>query len=1373
MLPSYNFICLPLDTRNPESADRIVSIKIITELQFPMGFPHDPTTIRNALNQHPLLVGASNQPISALVWSYRQWTANGRAMDPRVATKVDVRFSDARPPAEMLQNLLNYLGAATKTVTPSRLRHDSSYENLDSEHFVHVTKTADDLRYVTHSLKISALRSLIAATRTRPKSSTKDRQPMFSGDDIAQVTNLHTVSFALAKWVDGAMHSSLLGILTEKDENKREQLFSEFGSHAPKIRDIREAIDKINKRITKDNQKSCPSPSTSQLKGLVSPGESPVIDLADPNIAIHSAIKNSLIASACGFVTTWSVESPVAIYGDQDYVIQLDVSSFRYDNTMVEVQSSLPTAFRRAGHTHPVSYGDIGSMETHNCALACLNDASGQARYRATSVNAETGVVKEVILQSKNSLSEPSANTESNFGRFNDPLDLRVAQLLPNDRFGTPEPETSGVVFSAPSEDLMVPKSLQFSTPEERRAAMPCLFLEDLWIGYRLDLKEAGKKTFTTIHAQEQQITFTQSAQDVSGLVEDYIEREQRDDPSLGHSSTDLTTYNGLSSGQTRDYLILLGVSRPPEPSQGQPFTVRNKGYGKGERLTFGRTYDYRMRNVFIGAVSCDSTDLKLDGNSFSKKYRQQFPFFRARAFRPGEVLIVGQQDHSNEVNGKTIYLTAEQPNAVIALVPSPIDIDTSRFHGLLLANKDEVNSQRKHITDLGKFFKEVPPSDLNYFYDPDVYGVIIRAKMVNGNEEGEAEALTYVDGTYCKVVKHVILEPISETYGPENNWQQFKPIVISFHASQRPMAQMRKRGLWGQCRHIEIGVPPAAELHLSLVPLFNPNLFSKTSSYIASSAELQEVGMNVLEASSLPIPAVAEQIIEVIHAVKEPRKVPLLVCDRPRRDGTATTEQEVCIADRKLDNEFGNFYGRIELDSASTKEVRLEAAWADVNDDPSQERYVLEPGKAVGTPRSVVFREFEPEYPSAANFRKFFLSGTPEQPSKPLMDFKVGASNFDFADQFVLQCVEDKVFLGQPSEAQEARVAKADTRLNFKDLRRKLAKVEAVAVSRFAQRFKSGSGLSERHSNLLTVDVPSTIKMMAPRVSHVVPLRRDFVTGDNDSGTRVATFGIRIYLRKEWFESGVGERLAIGCVTGGEALSTDGADILKYVTQWGEDPIERAALQSTMRMPRASDFVAPEGDIDNATVDEELYPASVIGGRTPVIYRDNVRLSPSAPGGEQRWVSVASFAVRYDNVQRLWYADVQIAGDFFGRCGMALYRHQPHALPSRELSEASAWVYAAVLYGEPVAWVEKQGNVHVTIGPVYDANVSFDLDSLKYRDGISDNLSEPDRILHPLKGYRVGKALYFEAVVPEKHFNWGLFKKRFGYSVASTRLNH
>jgi hypothetical protein len=171
------------------------------------------------------------------------------------------------------------------------------------------------------------------------------------------------------------------------------------------------------------------------------------------------------------------------------------------------------------------------------------------------------------------------------------------------------------------------------------------------------------------------------------------------------------------------------------------------------------------------------------------------------------------------------------------------------------------------------------------------------------------------------------------------------------------------------------------------------------------------------------------------------------------------------------------------------------------------------------------------------------------------------------------------------------------------------------------------------------------------------------------------------------------------------------------------------------------------------------------------VIYRDGLDLAARDSKNPKRSLSVASYALQYDDRQRLWYTDVRIRGEFFGWCGMALYRHQPGALLGRELSETSAWVYAAILYGEPVAWVERDGNLHLTIGPVHDPYVTFELDSLAYEDGVSRNLIGLQRDNQILKSYVVDKAKYFEAVIPSKNFGWGLLKKRFGFAIASSGL--
>jgi len=255
----------------------------------------------------------------------------------------------------------------------------------------------------------------------------------------------------------------------------------------------------------------------------------------------------------------------------------------------------------------------------------------------------------------------------------------------------------------------------------------------------------------------------------VSEATEDYIQREQPDDPALGYSSTGLFTYNGLSAGQSKDYQIFLGTDKPKTDNSNQPFHVEMTGYGKSERLVFREILSYRFRTTFIGGISLECDDKELEGPRFSKLYAQDCPFFRCRAMRPGEILL-SQNEASPDPkeNGKTIYLSSERPEVMAVLVPSPIDVDTSRFHGLVFSSEEELETlkDRVHVTNLAQFLGDLPPDELNYFYDPDVYGVVMHTKVLNGDESLEPDDLVYSDGKFCLVRKHLVLPVVEESFG-------------------------------------------------------------------------------------------------------------------------------------------------------------------------------------------------------------------------------------------------------------------------------------------------------------------------------------------------------------------------------------------------------------------------------------------------------------------------------------------------------------------------------------------------------------------------------------------------------------------------------
>jgi hypothetical protein len=152
---------------------------------------------------------------------------------------------------------------------------------------------------------------------------------------------------------------------------------------------------------------------------------------------------------------------------------------------------------------------------------------------------------------------------------------------------------------------------------------------------------------------------------------------------------------------------------------------------------------------------------------------------------------------------------------------------------------------------------------------------------------------------------------------------------------------------------------------------------------------------------------------------------------------------------------------------------------------------------------------------------------------------------------------------------------------------------------------------------------------------------------------------------------------------------------------------LERPKLDATRRSPRASDFTA----LENGTATPlaaAFYPTRSIEGTEEVLYRDNILIRDATRTPPTRGLSVASFALRWDDTMKLWYCDVMVTDGFSGWCGIALYRHQPHARDWSHLSEIPAWVYGAILHGEQVAWVQRDGKLHVTVGPVFDPETSF-----------------------------------------------------------------
>lgn len=1312
MPANYKLLTVPLHVTDPREAPANFDVRIVSILEFPEGTT-TAADIANSVASHPVLGRQAGQPIVARVVPLESWIASGKPSNTPTGIAVELSFGGTTALATLREVLASYLSRPAD-VAVSALQHDSRFDTLREQDFLDINRLHDDLWLLRTYVYANAIQSLgfTASTAADP------------------------FSVEQARWLNSYVQTAALEAIFGNAGNVKLFANNEVGAAAVRLR---EDVKKLQARLEHFGS----ARAFAAEVGLRSMSDAGVrsVAISDPNVAIHAALKNALLSESCGITTIWRARTEQPVIGD--HVLFLQAESFSPTPYAVVLQ---PTAFRREGYTHPLSFADLPQagqpVRTTNAALAYLNDEHGNPRYRATAINAEIAVIQGTLLQFNNSLSNTADPLKQQVGDFKDIRDDRPPQLLVDEHRGVNELECVGLTISAPTGDLVTPDPLR---DPQRDTLWPCLFLEDLWIGFRLDLADDAEPDFSSVHQQVQELTFSTTKRTIKGSVEDFFAREQPANAPTA-TSTELIRYIGMSRSQAQDYLRFLGKEPATAAMPEAPFTTSVVGYSGATALLFGRIYRYRLRNVLVAGISLSAAEA--DALPLGASHAQSCPFYRARAYRPGE-LVSTRFNNANEAS-RSIYLTEEAPRARAWLVPTPIDMDTARYHGAFLSKRSETwrHNRRAFIQDLQESIG-AQPTDLQYFFDPDVAAVLIHVTILNGDPDSVVRDFTYLHGSYCELAPHLRLKPVRVEYGRGGKWEEFRPIQLRFAVTSGTHVQVSKEG-----RIVRIAVPASADLEISILPDVNETQLQQTASYAASATQLKLRSLPGFKAASTIVPAVAEQKLRVTHCAKAPATRPAMA-GAPSR--LTSAGEPIVIAERGRLKQTADIPGYIEVDAASAGQVRIEAAWSDIDDRPEQDHPMLTASTAVSQPRSIVFDRHVP--PSASSMARVAVA-------KAML---VADTSGDVRGTFALQCAENKVFLGPHPDQVQAQVNNRACTLDFADARRKRATVTAVTMSRYKGNYKPGPASEfETRSNQVLVDVPASMRLPAPDISHVLPLSHDVELRDGSAGRTQRIYAMRFYVRPPWLLSGPGERVAIGCIAGAGAQGPV-ASLDKYITQWGEDPLERPHLDVTRYAPRASNFKVPEKG-NPAPLDETFYPPQSIEGAPDVLYRDNLTVTDST--STSRTVSVASFALRRDSTSKLWFCDVALSDGFLGWCGLALYRHQPHAHEEFQLSAAPAWVYGAVLHGEQIVWVHRAGKLRVTVGPVFDPHMSFELDPRAYFHGISRNLGKADGSPVPLQHMEVEGRTYFEGVVKFGDGPWSLVKRRFGSEVASIGLD-
>jgi hypothetical protein len=386
--------------------------------------------------------------------------------------------------------------------------------------------------------------------------------------------------------------------------------------------------------------------------------------------------------------------------------------------------------------------------------------------------------------------------------------------------------------------------------------------------------------------------------------------------------------------------------------------------------------------------------------------------------------------------------------------------------------------------------------------------------------------------------------------------------------------------------------------------------------------------------------------LLTLVHAVQQPIGRPALaalaVDHNPKSTssnalqtgrllGRSDPEELAPIrAWRRLGETWTMLTGAIQIHGVSTAKVELIASWTDPVDEvhapapgeraleaPADELPLPQPREGYLRAKGAVYRPvgyYDPEHDQIAMVR----SG----------DSVPKGTSFDltFTD--------------------------AGPRHEIGDTRRHLVRYTAIATSRYRDYFPQDQDLDfTRASEPVLVDVPASARPLAPDVVYVVPTF-GWQRQTDTNLKRSVRFGggLRVYLRRPWYSSGVGELLGVTLWSGlNGSLDNAARDKFKpFFTQWGMDPVWKTSTLS----------YAP-GTFS--------FPDSVQQDFGVSLEESNAALPSGAPGR----VDVVGYTPTFDETRGLWFADITVdtLSTYSPFVRLALARYQPHALDDARIS--------------------------------------------------------------------------------------------------------
>jgi hypothetical protein len=406
-----------------------------------------------------------------------------------------------------------------------------------------------------------------------------------------------------------------------------------------------------------------------------------------------------------------------------------------------------------------------------------------------------------------------------------------------------------------------------------------------------------------------------------------------------------------------------------------------------------------------------------------------------------------------------------------------------------------------------------------------------------------------------------------------------------------------------------------------------------------ASAAEVDAAKADVLNGQAWQV--TPYRTLHLVNAVRVPVKAPVLNSVTPAARAAGSTEQKLAFTSA--------------LHQPSTGILTLQAKWTDPVDDPAADGPSSVTAKATPLVQTLDYGDA-----STMDFNAKHAFGDTK---RHIVDYTVEGTT-RYMEYFVQR---GKIKLTGTTPVSVAKPGIADgsdviRSLDGKTTYRRgddyvivggtIARTEASTIPSGATVdvalvclpvSRVGSGKA------VTKDLPSTARPMPPKVAWIVPTF-GWKETNSDFGrkkTRARSGGgLRIFLERGWYSSGVGEQLAVVLSNGG---SPTDPQLVALLTQAGADPTVKTALPK--HFPANSDFPLAVSKVP------DLHPAEV----------------PAAV------VSVAAHDVFWDEARRRWACDIVLpAGSVYQPfVSLALARYQPNSVAGTELSPLASIEWA------------------------------------------------------------------------------------------------